>query len=31
METRKARYTAEAKQYYNGTVFVPDDLEIIEL
>ena len=31
METRKARYTAEAKQYYNGTVFVPDDLETVYL
>ena len=31
METRKARYTAEAKQYYTGTVIVPDDLEIMEL
>lgn len=31
MATRKARYTAEAKQYYSGNIFVPDDLEIIML
>ena len=31
METRKARYTAEAKQYYGGNVLVPDDLEILYL
>ena len=31
METRKARYTAEAKQYYKGNVLVTDDLEILYL
>ena len=31
MATRKARYSAEAKQYYSGNIFVPDDLEIIML
>lgn len=30
IDTRKAAYTAEAKQYFDGNVFVPDDLEIIE-
>ena len=28
---RKERYTAEAKQYFNGNIFVPDDLETIDL
>ena len=28
---RKATYTAEAKQYFHGSVYVPDDLDIIEL
>jgi ribonuclease Z len=28
---RKARYTKESKEYYNGNVFVPDDLEVFEL
>jgi len=31
LDTRKARYTAEANQYYAGKVYVPDDLEIIML
>ena len=29
--TRKERYTAEAKSYYSGNVYVPDDGEIIEI
>ena len=29
--TRKQAYTAEAKKYYHGNVFVPDDLDVIEL
>ncbi|MBP3493170.1 MAG: MBL fold metallo-hydrolase [Oscillospiraceae bacterium] len=29
--TRKARYTAEAQSVYAGAVFVPDDLDTIEL
>lgn len=28
---RKARYTAEAKEYFNGQIYVPDDLDVIEL
>ena len=29
--TRKARYTAEAQSAFAGAVYVPDDLEVIEL
>ena len=28
---RKARYTAEAQSAFSGAVYVPDDLEVIEL
>lgn len=31
LEQRKENYTKEAKQYFKGNVFVPDDLDIIEL
>lgn len=31
LATRRERYTAEATAFYHGPVFVPDDLEIIEL
>ena len=31
LETRKERYTAEARKEYAGQVWVPDDLEIIML
>lgn len=31
LATRKERFTAEAKQYYDGNIVVPDDLEIIKL
>ena len=31
LDTRKERYTAEAKEYYSGTVYMPDDLDIILL
>jgi len=31
MAERKVNYTAEAKEYYQGNVFVPEDLEIIPL
>ncbi len=31
LATRKARYAAEAKTAFSGRVFVPDDLETIEL
>lgn len=28
---RKERYTKESRRYYHGNVFVPDDLDVIEL
>jgi ribonuclease Z len=28
---RKELYTKEAKEYYSGYVFVPNDLDVIEL
>lgn len=31
MAERKERYTEEGKQYYNGNLYVPDDLEMVEL
>ena len=31
LDRRRALYTEEAKQYFSGNVFVPDDLEVIEL
>lgn len=31
LSVRKATYTAEARQYYAGNVFVPEDLEVIAL
>ena len=31
IESRKQAYTAEAKEYYHGNVFVPDDLDVIDL
>lgn len=31
LDTRKARYTNEARQYFNGPVDAPDDLDIIPL
>ena len=31
IEKRKELYTAEGKQYFNGNIYVPDDLDIIEL
>jgi ribonuclease Z len=31
LATRKARYTAEARSVYDGPVFVPDDLETLDL
>lgn len=31
LEHRKEIFTEDAKKYYNGNVFVPDDLETIEL
>lgn len=31
IETRKKEYTEEAKQYYSGNVFVPDDMDEILL
>lgn len=31
IDTRKAAYSAEAKQFFTGTVYVPEDLEILPL
>jgi len=31
LDTRKQFYTAEARRYFHGRVFVPDDLETIDL
>ena len=31
IETRKARYTAEAETVYSGKIYVPDDLDVIDL
>ena len=31
LENRKAAYTAEAKTVFSGPVWVPDDLDVIEL
>ena len=31
LKDRKKLYTEEAKQYFNGNIFVPDDLNVIEL
>ena len=31
LESRRKRYTAEAESVFHGRVFVPDDLEWIEL
>lgn len=31
LSERRVKYTAEAKQYFSGSVFVPDDLEKIEV
>lgn len=31
IDTRKERYTTEAKSAFSGAVYVPDDLEVIEL
>ena len=31
LENRKRLYTEEAKLYFNGNIYVPDDLEVIEL
>ena len=31
IKERKALYTAEARAYYTGDLYVPDDLEVIAL
>ena len=31
IRSRKARYTAEGKKYYSGNLYVPDDLETIDI
>ncbi len=30
-DKRKELYTKEAKEYFNGNVIVPDDLEVIDI
>ena len=31
LKNRKSLYTEEAKQYFNGNIYVPDDLDVIKL
>ena len=31
LENRKRLYTEEARQYFNGNIYVPNDLDVIEL
>lgn len=31
LSLRKARYTKKAQQYFKGNIFIPDDLESIDL
>lgn len=31
LENRKCTFTEDAKKYFNGNVYVPDDLEVIEI
>ena len=31
LEHRKERYTLEARQYFGGNIYVPDDLEVLSL
>lgn len=31
LENRKKLYTEEARQYFNGNIYVPDDLDVIKL
>ena len=31
LKNRKRLYTEEAKQYFNGNIYVPDDLDVIKL
>ena len=31
LENRKILFTEDAHKYYDGNVFVPDDLEVIEI
>lgn len=31
LSNRKKRYTNEAKVYFNGNIYVPNDLEVIEI
>ena len=31
LKNRKRLYTEEARQYFSGNVYVPDDLDVIEL
>ena len=31
LKNRKRLYSEEAREYFNGNIYVPDDLEIIDL
>ena len=31
LSSRKEKYTAEAKKNFNGNVYVPDDLDVLDL
>ena len=31
IETRKERFLAEGKEFFDGNLYVPDDLDIIDL
>ena len=31
LKNRKKQYTEEAKQYFSGNIYVPDDLDVIQL
>jgi len=31
IQQRKELYSAEGKKYYHGNLFVPDDLDVMEL
>ena len=31
LKNRKKLYTSESRKYFNGNVYVPNDLEIIEI
>ncbi len=31
LKNRKSQYTKESKQYFSGNIYVPDDLDVIQL